>query len=60
MGRSSRPEWTAKSLEDSESFFVESLELFRLAMEFDSMVVAGHSFGGYVSSCYTIKYPQHV
>jgi len=57
MGRSSRPEWTADNLEDSENFFVDSLELFRLAMEFDTVVIAGHSFGGYVSSCYAMKYP---
>jgi cardiolipin-specific phospholipase len=26
----------------------------------DSFVLAGHSFGGYVSGLYALKYPHHV
>lgn len=44
----------------AETFFVESLEAWRKAMDIDSMVLAGHSMGGLIAVAYTEKYPQHV
>lgn len=60
MGRSSRPEFTANSLEAAEEFFVESLELFRQIEGIERFVLVGHSFGGYISGCYVLKYPERV
>ncbi|KAJ1646600.1 hypothetical protein LPJ64_001936 [Coemansia asiatica] len=67
MGRSSRPSYTSKRLgsEDervanAESFFVESLEEWRKRMGLDKMTLCGHSFGGYMSTLYALKYPEHV
>jgi cardiolipin-specific phospholipase len=60
MGRSSRPEWTADTLEEAEDFFVESIEAFRKAVKINRFILAGHSFGGYVAGCYSLKYPEHV
>lgn len=60
MGRSSRPSFTALSTYEAETFFVEALESFRRIMNLDKFVLAGHSFGGYVSGCYALRYSQHV
>jgi cardiolipin-specific phospholipase len=60
MGRSSRPEWKAETLEEAEDFFVNSIEEFRRGMSLESFLLAGHSFGGYISGCYALKHPQHV
>ena len=60
MGRSSRPRFKALSTYETENFFVEAIESFRQIMGLDKFVLAGHSFGGYVSGCYAIRYSQHV
>ena len=60
MGRSSRPEWKAETLEQAEDFFVNSLEEFRSCMDLSYFILAGHSFGGYISACYALKYPHHI
>ena len=60
MGRSTRPRFQADDLTTSEDFFVDSFEQFRKNCGLERFVLAGHSFGGYVAGCYTIKYPQHV
>ena len=44
----------------AESFFVESLEAWRKAMDIDSMVLAGHSMGGLIAVAYAEKYPKRV
>ena len=44
----------------AETFFVESLEAWRKALDIDSMVLAGHSMGGLTAVAYAEKYPQHV
>ncbi len=61
-GLSSRPsfELVDKSVETAESFFVESLEQWRVQQGIDKMIIAGHSMGGYISIAYCEKYPQHV
>lgn len=44
----------------AETFFVESLEAWRKAMDIDSMVLAGHSMGGLIAVAYAEKYPKRV
>lgn len=60
MGRSSRPSFKALSTFEAEAFFIEAFETFREIVGLDKFVLAGHSFGGYTSACYALKYSQHV
>lgn len=67
MGRSSRPDYKSsrsvgvqERVAGAEEFFVESLEEWRKRMNIDKMMLCGHSFGGYMSAVYALKYPQHV
>ena len=55
---SSRPKWVAKTPEEAEAFFVESLELFAANVKWDNFILAGHSFGGFVSGQYAVAYPH--
>lgn len=60
MGRSSRPDTCFSTREQAEVFFSNSLEEFRIAVGLESFFLAGHSFGGYVSGAYIIRYPTRV
>mmetsp|Transcript_5891 Transcript_5891/g.6335 ORF Transcript_5891/g.6335 Transcript_5891/m.6335 type:complete len:451 (+) Transcript_5891:89-1441(+) len=62
-GLSSRPSWTKlkdKTIETTESFFVESLEAWRSKNKIEKMNLAGHSMGGYLGVAYCEKYPDRV
>jgi len=60
-GRSTRPSFPLRGgVEACESFFVERIEAWRQACGFERMVLLGHSFGGYFSALYAMRYPQHV
>lgn len=74
MGGSARPKdtkWKKMKPEDSNSYFVERFEKWRVAMcdnfyrngskkEFTDLYWCAHSFGGYVSGQYCLKYHQHI
>lgn len=60
MGRSSRPNFKAFDTSSAEAFFVEPIEQLRKAMGLNRFILAGHSFGGYIAGCYTLKYSEHV
>lgn len=60
MGRSSRPEFTAKGSDESEMFFVNPLEKCREFLKLEKFILAGHSFGGYIAGCYAEAFPQYV
>lgn len=60
MGRSSRPNFTHTKLSDCENFFTSCLEEFREYEKISKFTIAGHSFGGYVASCYAMSYPQYI
>lgn len=65
MGRSSRVTFPRLSTStnrvgQAEDFFVESLEKWRQRLELDKMILAGHSFGGYLCSAYAEKYPNRI
>ena len=49
-----------QSVTEAEDFFVQSLEAWRAANGIESMILGGHSLGGYVSVAYTERYPQRV
>ncbi|KAJ7086640.1 Alpha/Beta hydrolase protein [Mycena epipterygia] len=68
MGRSARVPFTIKSsrkdvpgrVQEAESFFVDSLEEWRIKMKLETMTLAGHSLGAYFSVVYALKYPNRV
>ncbi|KAJ2802124.1 hypothetical protein H4R20_003403 [Coemansia guatemalensis] len=67
MGRSSRPPYKSQRGESedarvahAENFFVESLEEWRQRMGIERMTLCGHSFGGYMSALYALRYPDRV
>jgi proline iminopeptidase len=39
---------------------VDDLDRLREALGFDKWVVLGHSYGGVLAQCYSVRYPQHV
>lgn len=59
FGRSSRPGFS-RNAGRAESKFVESVEEWRKQMELEEFILLGHSLGGFISSSYTIKYPNCV
>ncbi|KAJ6599316.1 Alpha/Beta hydrolase protein [Mycena vulgaris] len=68
MGRSARVPFTIKSprkdipgrVQEAESFFIDSLEEWRIKMNLEQMTLAGHSLGAYFSVAYALKYPDRV
>mmetsp|Transcript_24202 Transcript_24202/g.43018 ORF Transcript_24202/g.43018 Transcript_24202/m.43018 type:complete len:337 (+) Transcript_24202:4515-5525(+) len=60
MGQSSRPNMSFETQEQAENFFVYSIEEFVVAENIDHFILVGHSFGGYVASCYSLKFRTRV
>jgi pimeloyl-ACP methyl ester carboxylesterase len=54
-GASSRPDFTCKSTEETESWFIDSLEEWRKAKNLDNFILLGHSLGGYIAARYALK-----
>lgn len=48
------------STSEAEEWMLSSLESWRRAIGADKLVLVGHSLGGYLSSAYAVRYPQHV
>jgi abhydrolase domain-containing protein 4 len=59
FGKSSRPHFP-EDPKEAENMFVDALEAWRQAMRLEKMLLLGHSFGGYISTAYALKYPQHI
>ncbi|CAI8606539.1 unnamed protein product [Vicia faba] len=59
-GGSSRPDFTCKSTEETEAWFIDSFEEWRKAKNLSNFILLGHSFGGYIASKYALKHPEHV
>ena len=57
--RSSRCKFHSKP-EKNEDQFVQAIENWRKTLGIEKMCLLGHSFGGYLSSAYALKYPNHV
>jgi cardiolipin-specific phospholipase len=68
MGRSARVPFTVKAKRDdvagrvgeAESFFVDSLEQWRIQMGLEKMTLIGHSLGAYFSVVYALRHPTRV
>ncbi|KAJ3672500.1 hypothetical protein LUZ60_007221 [Juncus effusus] len=59
-GGSSRPDFTCKSTEETEAWFIDSFEEWRKAKNLTNFILLGHSLGGYIASKYALKHPEHV
>lgn len=55
-----KPEKVIKAVEETENWFVESLEAWRRAKNIKSFTLMGHSMGGYFAAAYAFKYPENV
>lgn len=59
FARSSRPKFSDDA-EEIEIQFVQYIEQWREKMGIDKMILLGHSFGGFLSTSYTIQFPERV
>jgi len=59
FGRSSRPQFSADSLE-AEKQFVESVEQWRKCMGIDRAIWLGHGLGGFIASSFALAHPERV
>lgn len=61
FGRSSRHHISFQNGEEAEQYFVESLSQFcdNIGVT-QPFFLAGHSFGGYLASCFALKFPEKV
>jgi len=62
MGTSSRPEFNRdQSSDEADAYFVNFIEKWRVAYgTLTDFYLAGHSFGGYISALYALKYKQNI
>jgi pimeloyl-ACP methyl ester carboxylesterase len=62
MGTSSRPEFNREQTsEEADAYFVEFIEKWRVGFgSLTDFYLAGHSFGGYISALYALKYKQNI
>ncbi|KAI9229547.1 MAG: Alpha/Beta hydrolase protein [Piptocephalis tieghemiana] len=66
MGRSSRPKFRIdgrtdeERVQQTEDFFVDSLEKWRAKLGIERMTLLGHSMGGYLSVAYALRFPERV
>lgn len=58
FGRSSRPTFDLEGNIDDQ--FIDTFEKWRQDRKIDKFILLGHSFGGYLSACYALKYPERV
>lgn len=58
-GRSSRSKFS-KDAQTIEDQYIESIEKWRQQMNIEKMILLGHSFGGFLSTAYAIKYPERI
>lgn len=58
-GRSSRPNFKSDGRE-AEKQLVQSIEEWRKEMHIPSMIICGHSMGGFLATSYAISHPDRV
>jgi pimeloyl-ACP methyl ester carboxylesterase len=59
FGRSSRFKFS-EDPKEAEAQFVDSIEAWRIRMKLEKIILLGHSFGGYLSFLYALKYPHNL
>ncbi|EGG23651.1 hypothetical protein DFA_05785 [Cavenderia fasciculata] len=61
FGRSSRPDVKElKTSDQAEEFWINSINEWSDVVGLQKFDLLGHSLGGYLSACFTLKYPQRV
>ena len=60
FGMSDHESFTARTPEEAEAHYVQSLHRFQTALKLDQVVILGHSFGGMIAAAYALRYPQLV
>ena len=60
MGGSTRAQFNCKTGIEADNFFINFVEAWRAKMDLTDFYLIGHSYGGYTSSIYAHRYPQHV
>lgn len=61
MGLSHRKQFDSEwSREQVIEYFIGAIEEWRKEKKISKMVLAGHSYGGYLAGCYAYKYPPRV
>lgn len=59
-GWSSRPEFLPSNCDETEEFFIQSIEEWRKAVGITNFYLVGHSMGGYISAKYALAHPEHI
>lgn len=64
-GLSSRPPWPYPRghrcpVSVAEAYFVDAIEAWRAALSLDTIVLLGHSIGGYIAAAYAERHPERV
>ena len=59
FGRSSRFSFSDDPIK-AESQFIEAIETWRIKMNLTKIILLGHSFGGYLSTLYAMKYSENL
>ena len=60
FGLSDHDPFTAKTPEDAEAHYVQSLHRLQSALKLDKVILLGHSFGGMIAAAYALRYPSLV
>eukprot|EP01111_Echinosteliopsis_oligospora_P001518 TRINITY_DN1226_c0_g1_i1.p1 TRINITY_DN1226_c0_g1~~TRINITY_DN1226_c0_g1_i1.p1 ORF type:complete len:365 (+),score=113.37 TRINITY_DN1226_c0_g1_i1:685-1779(+) len=61
FARSSRIQASSwKTTDDAEAYFTDTIEGWANSQGLNKFVLLGHSFGGYISSCYALRHPDRV
>jgi cardiolipin-specific phospholipase len=60
MGCSSRNEVSYTEFQQTADYFTDRIKYTVDALNLDKFTLCGHSFGGYVSGLFSIKYPDHI
>ena len=62
---STRPTWPHRyghrcPLETAEAYWVDAIEAWRASLGLETMVLVGHSIGGYISAAYAERHPERI
>lgn len=60
MGASSRPAFTARNYVEANAYMLRIIEDWRQHLELTNFILAGHSYGGYLSGMYASWKPEHI
>lgn len=59
FGQSSRPKFSSDAM-TAETQFVDSIEAWRQEMKLEKFFLIGHSLGGFLSTSYSLRFPERI